>query len=146
MRFRVLEGSHISDGPRAHDGGRTDRVYHRGEVVESEVDLAKRFNSYAKDGSLISAKFERVWDDRPEATGHGPVPGKPGDSAGPAPVKPAGPPSAGEIAAMAMRDLQSLAAEHGVDLKGINGREAVVRVLTARLASVTPAQATAGAK
>lgn len=151
MRFKVLEGSHIHDGPRDERGGRTDVVVNKGDVVESNVDLARRFNQHAKDGSLISAKFERVWDHRDD-----PSPGTPEElsktitgltgtiNSQPRAPEKIGPPSVSELNAMSMKDLQSLAGEHSIDLRGVNGREAVVKVVAARLGS--PAMASAGAK
>jgi hypothetical protein len=55
MRFRVLRGCHAQNDPAT---GRPVE-YYQGDVLESDSDLATRFNSG------LGKKFDRVPDDTP---------------------------------------------------------------------------------
>lgn len=51
-KFKILAGRHIDAGPSGKN-----HVYKAGDVVDSKVDLEKRFNSPG------SRKFERIHDE-----------------------------------------------------------------------------------
>lgn len=55
MRFRVREGDHLETEPDEETG--RSRVYHKGEIVESDIDLSKKFVN----------KFDKLSDKEPRA-------------------------------------------------------------------------------
>lgn len=126
-KFQVLAGKHI-DGKGAD--GRA-RVYNAGEVVESRANLL-RFN---RPGSI---KFQRVDDGATIASPAG-SPGEIWDRAhesldqfikrmqakDQASIKPI------NLDTLSFKDLQALAAEEEIDLKGAKTREEALRFIKA---------------
>ena len=94
MRFKLLVGQHIQNEP---DG--TEKKYSAGEVIESNVDLEKRFGD----------KFRRVYgtpeDERDEPT------------------------TGDDLERMTVKELQALAAEEEVDLRGMTKKEDLIKAL-----------------
>lgn len=116
MRFRLLAGMHIQNDPMSGK----ERIYRAGAVFESVTDLARRWPE----------KFERVLDSTPLT----PDPAASGMDASPssAPL----PSSGDEYEGMTVKELQALAAEEEIDLKGARTREEILTVLRKATARV----------
>lgn len=139
-KFRILAGQHLEG----------KHLYRKGEVVETESNLLK-FNAPG-----MSPKFEKVEDDTPAsyqaaATTEGKAEGKasaeqlttqqpPRAPTPPGPPAPPGQPPAApsqrpadfdlkQLDTMSVRDLQALAAEEEIDLKGERTRDGMARVI-----------------
>jgi len=101
MRFKVLRGCHAEG----------KRVYQRGEVVTTDVDLAKRFNS---PGSI---KFQQLPDDSPV------------QQAAEAGYDSADEPSVVQLEAYTVKQLRDLADSNDVDLVGFTKKEEIINAL-----------------
>lgn len=136
-QFRNVGGPHVDWSP---DGAKDDHVYHRGQIVESEVELDKVFvNKFVRVGDDVAAERER--SARLEAElNEMKAQQKPVtvSAASPGVVIPAGVAAravapADGFDAMTLPQLREFAAEEEIDLKGAKTKEDAIRVLrTAR--------------
>lgn len=108
LRFKLLAGGHIGVDPRT----KKERVYRAGEIVESETDLAERFNSRIP-GS--PRKFERIFND----TAYGSEQAKKEDE------------FLSTLDSMNLKELLKVAEEEEIDLKGATKREDILKIIKA---------------
>lgn len=123
--FKVLAGQH-------EEGG---RIYRMNEVVNSTQQLDALFNPADPD---MQKKFERVIDNpayiAQPATGGQAVGEASRAGAGTQPATaPAGSALAGTLETMSLKQLQDMAAEEEIDLKGAKTKDEVLRVLRTQL-------------
>lgn len=112
-KFRVLRGSH-------NEGGKT---YHRGDVVESRVDLVKKFNEKG-----IPPRFSRITGrEVKETTDPGPSTSdqKPNDPA----LNPSNRFGVETLKMMNLTELKGLAAEEEIDLGGATKKDEIIAIL-----------------
>lgn len=140
MKFRLKVGGHVQNGP---DG--KPKSYVPGDIVESETDLAERFNT-----PPMTIKFERLWEeerreassrkDTHETHGEKKVTVPPSGPPTPPPSNishPTSPPEKGSAPqpnyeAMSQQDLTELAKEEEVDLRGAKTKaDIIARLRTA---------------
>lgn len=120
-KYRVMSGRHaqgiddrqvINGEPNPRYG--KPRIYLTGDVVESDTDLVRRFNS------RDSIKFQRLTDDAP------------GSSWAPDPVNP----DADGLTAMTVQELRAHAAAEEIDLAGATKKEDIIAAIRAVVGAV----------
>ncbi len=143
MRFKVLAGKHTCkehQGVKDGDGRplKTMKVYRAGEVIDTDTDLAAKFNH--PPGAV---KFERLVEDapRPQPVHNAPAPSPahattpqqpqpaPQQVAQPQPARAAKGPD--KYDSMSVKELTDFAAECEVDLRGATRKEEIVKILRA---------------
>lgn len=119
-KFRLLEGLHVENGPIGANGLPTDVIYKRGDIFESESDLLQ-FNRGPN-----SQKFERIHDDRPVTSEvqKQAVPRPEGKQSQQLNL-----PAELPLEQMTEKELVAFAAEEEIDLKGVKGKDNILRVL-----------------
>lgn len=109
MRFELLAGAHtegeVSQGTRV--------IYHPGDIIESDVDLAKMFGS---------EKFRKMDESEPN------VAKKRSQSQQTITI-----PTREELNKMSMADLRALAAEEEIDVSTTSKKEEVVNMIISSL-------------
>ena len=144
-KFRVLVGAHIDNGPpgcecdecSVSDG--KNHLYRQrdakdppawaGDIIETTADLEMRFNA-----GPYSRKFERVREDAPAVVGHVWDQAKETLEQFTARMNKVNAPKPSlNLDAMALKDLQQLAADEEIDLKGAKTKEEAVKVIKASL-------------
>lgn len=122
MYFRLLKGPHIQGDPA---DSKRDIQYNPGDIVPSTVDLCAEFNAKANSmapSGLMSQKFERVLDYYPQSEDAGEVT--------PSVSKPKGEVLTKEVLdKKSYQELQVMAKEELVDLKGATKKEDIIRMI-----------------
>ena len=144
-KFRVIVGGHLDKGPPgcdcdacfASDG--KNHLYRQrdakdppnwaGDIIETEADLEMRFNA-----GPYSRKFERVREDAPAVVGHVWDQAKETLEQFTARMSKANAPKTPlNLDAMALKDLQQLAADEEIDLKGAKTAAEAIKIIKASL-------------
>lgn len=130
FKFKLLAGRHDEPDrtrPQNAHGRHPRRIYREGEVVETDVDLAKRFNvpGYPPKFAAVEEPAERiVYVDRPV----------PAEAAGA--VATADIPSAEKLSEMSLAELRQFAEDEEIDVDGATTKSTVIRLIRASLAGV----------
>jgi hypothetical protein len=124
-KFKLLAGKYIHGKVETPEGLKKQKVYTRGEIIESNINLAEKWPE----------KFMRLPDEDGRMPANQPTPGipSPHSAAPPRADKKPTPANVAEYHAgldkMSVEELKAHAAEEEVDLKGANDKNQILRLL-----------------